>query len=414
MTVHKSAFYPIDVNPELVKTLELRPFGNWWHLGESYSIGRSYLTQEVEDGKITYREGYDASRSYYYLQKLIQTNLTLRTQFNGIKELGEQLVTIVDKQNHVIKVHGVEIKIDGNPTIEQMLAMGEGIRRHEPWLIKVLFDSPAREVETKFLFKPEREFVSLAEGPIDFKWSFVDGLALPTYEFNPDHLGISIYISSDEKTAGNLLKLTGVVDHELSHAVDNYLLGFALSLPGMPLPYSLTSHEPLQKGMTYIIEQGLCISQLLEVYGRKAIEILNPEKLGDYEKAIEKHGLEKNWNQCVYSPVRVIVESFRKDPRRHSDFEARELKSLSEFFAGAYSLFHRPDKRDNLQSEVPEWGAFFSLLEFADLSPPSIFNPANSTLHSRDKHLMNFCEIASQSIRAKMCIAEEMNSCNSN
>lgn len=418
MAVHKSAFHPIEVNPELVKNLESRPFGNWWHLGESYIVGRSYLSQEAEDGKITYHEGYDASRSYYHLQKLVRGNHTLKNLFDSIKglqELGEQLVTIVDEQNHVIKVHGIEIKIDGNPTVEQMLAVGEGIRRHEPWLVKALFDSPSKILETKLFFTPEKKIIPLviaANQPVDLRWDIIDGFAPSYYEFNPAHLSISVYISSDWKSTEPLLKLIGTVDHELGHAVDAYLLGLGLSLPGIPLPPPLTCHAPLSnKGMTYILQQGLCIPQLLETYGREVVEILNPEKLDDYERAIKKHGLERNWNQSVCSPVQIIIESFRKDPRRHSDFAARELKALPEFFAGSYSLFHKPGMRENLQSETPEWSAFFSLLEFADLSFPSIFDPTNSTIYNRNEHLMNFCEIASQSIKAKMSLIEETNSC---
>lgn len=397
MTIHKSAFYPIEISPDLVSVLESKPFGYWPHYGEGYFVGVSYLTQEAKDGKINYGEGHDASRSYYELQKLIKNDPEKRKKFDQmseplrqeLQELGEKLVTIVDEKNHIIKVHGVSIQIDGNPSNEELLAIGEGIRRHEPWLVKAIFSN--ERIKLKITYGP----YSVWKGQLgnDFSsysktWKGESGSetgmgGLIIYRTDARR---SPYVSKSDifllNSHPSLSALTSSSEHEFGHAIDLYLPLFLLQSAPREILSSLSNFwllkadhfmNPLTFFLSDLSDRKLCRSNLQYEYGEKVLKALAPEKLNKYADTLmgtKKDSAEAQ--KILTEAVReksTLLDRLERDPwffyTRHS------FRNHKEFFTDSYLAYHNPDFQAAFAVRNPEYYRVFSLLESLKLEPAS-------------------------------------------
>lgn len=383
MVDFKSAQHSIRVDPELVDDLTRdSPLGPW-HRFPEYWLGNL-----VEDGKISYDEGYKAAYGAYQTLKTIEALPGFRqTRSNKIerfavklKGLASQLVTIVDEQKHIIRVHGVDIQIEGNPSVEEMVAIGEGIRRHEPWLIKEIFtDIPGRK-KTRIFFGEKKHWAEQIGSPFGFNPEEIKDhtLFMSKGTYSIIFLSKPLHLPLTDSTLNPFtrLSLTHLTDHESGHAVIHYLTTRFRSDTQTKLPREKAVDSKKDDRSHWELKDVSCLAPLHDEYEQELIEVFFPEKVSAPPK-------KKDVRELVKRAQRIAVRSSKTNfwmlpPKLNERLEQRHLRAYSlvdgdEFLTDGYQLFRHPEKQEAFSHHIPVMATFFSLLE--TMSPQDFEDP---------------------------------------
>ncbi|MBI2082002.1 MAG: hypothetical protein HYT76_00385 [Deltaproteobacteria bacterium] len=333
-----------------------------------------YLGDVIEDGQIRYEEGLKAVSGYYELQRILKGLPGLQRSYpDAVKKLeavADQLVTVVDEKRHLIRVHGIDIQIGGNPDVEEMLAIGEGIRRHDPWLVREIFSDRPGKKKTRIYF-----------GPID-QWNKVgreikDNFSITDlenfYGLFEDHEDQSlIFIRSYpfykfQKISAEMIAHT--TEHEMGHAIDYYVAN----------RYEVENGPSRDGSVSVFSIDPICFQNLEFAYERELVQVYAPERLGEYERAFDISDTEV---------LREIIGAAKERAKEQDHggkideptllrFTERQLvphafTTEREFFAGVAILYNHPEGRKILRCHMPVYYRFFSILE--RFSPRDIEN----------------------------------------